>query len=180
MSRPYFEEYQSFRQTRWIWYVIIPFTIILLLPIGLGLYQQIFQGIPWGDKPMSDSSLILVLMLCLVSAGFAITLLLSVKLVTRVDVEGIHYRFFPQRSKWRIIRKEDVVQFEVRRNLNFFASGGIGYHKNIFRKTVSMTIQGGIHLWLKLYDGNQLIIGTQNPEALERSVKRLFSKEVND
>lgn len=177
MNKPYFEEFQSFRQTRWIWYILIIFTLLLVLPVLYGVYGQFAMGIPWGDKPMKDSELIVISMLSLAGFGLVTFVLLSVKLVTRIDQEGIHYRFVPQKSKWSRIHKDDIVEFEVRKNLNFFASGGVGYHKNFFRKTTSMTIRGSAHLWLRLRNNTKLIIGTQDPENLERSMRRLMLKE---
>jgi hypothetical protein len=52
----HFHEEQRFTQW-WLWVMLIG---ICLIPV-VGIYQQIFRGIPFGDKPMPDAGLFIFL-----------------------------------------------------------------------------------------------------------------------
>jgi len=55
-SAALFEEEQHFRQT-WLW--MLPMSLLLLLVFGFGLYQQLYLGKPFGNKPMSNDGLVI-------------------------------------------------------------------------------------------------------------------------
>ena len=100
-----FKEVQKFSQW-WIWVLIIGLGI---LPI-YGIYQQLYLGEPFGDKPMSDMGL--VLFAVLMSA--LIVLFLSVQLKTEITKYEIYFVFFPflkKRIKWIDIKQAKVVRY---------------------------------------------------------------------
>src|SRR5689334_7881789 len=105
MERPYFEESQWLRHTRWIWFILVPGILALLIPFLYGLYWQVLRGEPWGDKPLTDSGLIATSLVTVAGLVLVMFIILSVKLETRIDRDGIHYRFFPNKPKWNLIRK---------------------------------------------------------------------------
>jgi hypothetical protein len=140
------------------------------------LYWQLILGEPYGDRPMSDTGLIIFSFFVIASGSVATWVLLSMKLETYVDQEGVHYKFSPLRPQWKLIRKAAIAGYEVRRKRNFL-DGGIGYHKNFFRRTTNMAIRGGRHVRLLLDDSSKWLIGTQNPEDFERALKRLMTKD---
>jgi len=117
-------------------------------------------------------------LLTVAGLAFVMYIILSVRLEVRIDREGIHYKFFPNKPKWNLIRKVDILEVEVRKKRNIFTMGIVGFHKDIFKKTLSMTICGKSHLYLRLQTHQRVMIGTQSPEELERAVKRLLSNEV--
>lgn len=178
MERPYFEESQWLRQTRWIWFILVPGVLALLIPLLYGLYWQLAQGESWGNEPMSDAGLITISLLTVAGLVGVLFIILSVKLETRVDRAGIHYKFFPNKPKWNQIRKTDILEIEVRKKRNILTMGIVGFHKNIFKKTLSMTISGKSHLYLRLHTNQRVMIGTQHPEELERALKRFLSNEA--
>jgi hypothetical protein len=104
--------------------------------------------------------------------------LLSLKLETKIDNEGIHYKFFPIRRRWQLITKEQVAEFTVNKKFRLLA-GRIGYHQNRFQNMRSCKISGGKHLSLKLKSGEKLLLGTQNLEGMEWAMKKLmFQTEI--
>src|SRR5436190_18390581 len=123
MSRAYFEEVQSLRQNRWIWIVIITTILMTLLPLFDGIYWQIIKGEPWGEKPISNNGLIALFIFMIAISAFVTWILLSTKLETRINEEGLHYKFFPAKPKWVLVSKEEISSFEMRRQFNFFKSG---------------------------------------------------------
>ena len=177
MSGVLFQETQSFRETRWIWLIIIPFSVILCIPFMYGLYWQLVQGEPWGDKPMSDYALILTSSLTFVLMSVVIWIILSVKLEVSIDNKGVHYRFFPVRPRWILIPANDIDSYEINSKGNFFTTGGLGYHRNFFKKKQSMTIHGGAHMVLRLKNGQRILLGTLQPSELGRTMEKILKKE---
>lgn len=175
-TRPYFEEKQSLRQTQWIWFVVVVVIMSTLGPIFPMVYTQLIEGVPVGNQPMSDTGLIIFSIVMVATAAITTWMLLSLTLETYVDAEGIHYRLFPFKPKWKLVRKESIHRYEFRSKRGFL-DGKAGYHKNIFNKTTSLRIRGGRHVRL-LIDGDwKVLIGTQNPEEFERAMRRVMTKE---
>ncbi len=82
-----FKESKRFNQW-WIYALLI-----FLLGISVwAVYQQIILGIPFGNKPVSNTMLILT---TLAPFGFATLLFRILKLETEINEEGFRYRFFP-------------------------------------------------------------------------------------
>lgn len=175
-TRPYFEEKQSLRQTQWIWFVVVVVIMATVGPVLPMAYTQLIEGVPVGNQPMRDTGMIIFSIVMFATAALTSWLLLSLTLETFVDTEGIHYRLFPVRPKWRLVRKESIRGYEFRGKRGFL-DGKAGYHKNIFNKTTSLHISGGRHVRLQLDDDWKLLIGTQNPDEFERAMRRVMVKE---
>ena len=79
-----FAESQRFRQW-WVW-VFLAINGIFIY----GVVLQVFAGRQFGDNPMSDAGLVIVAVL-LILLSF---LVLSFRLDTRINKEGIYVRFF--------------------------------------------------------------------------------------
>lgn len=175
MKTAFFNEVQTLRQHSWIWLLLLGCVFAANLPIVVGLYSQVFQGVPWGNEPMPDEGLILVLILMLVISGFVIAVIYSTRLETRIDSTGIHYKFFPHQCKWQAIVPEEISGYKVRK-LGFFRSIILKKGKT-FSKTKNMVnLLGTTQLVVDLKTGKQIIIGTENPEGVEWAMKRLFHR----
>ncbi|MBL7856951.1 MAG: hypothetical protein JNM57_04620 [Cyclobacteriaceae bacterium] len=180
MSKVFFEETQYFRENRWIVWLVTIFSFCATLPFLYGLYWQLVQHEPWGDKPMTDNELIVTSLLVFLSMLLVMWIILSVKLEVKIDEQGVQYRFFPNRIRWKLIPKESIASYEIKTTRSIFASGGLGYQHNYFKKLKSMTIQGGAHLLLHLNNGQHILIGTQQHHELERTMKKLTEASEND
>ena len=179
MGRAYFEEVQLLRQTRWVWFILVPFSLLSLLPLMGGVYWQFIKGVPWGNEPMRDEGLVIFCCFILLTWSMTTWVLLTLRLEVYVDAEGIHYKFFPHKRRWNLIRKGDIASFEISRKRNFLEVGGFGHHRNLFSKTRSMVISGPLYIRLVLANQHKLLIGTQNPEGFERAIRRLMSTGLN-
>lgn len=160
MNTNSFNETQKFRQ----WWLVI----ILLLPTGLiayGVIQQLVFRMPFGDKPASDMLLVGIL-LFMILLDF---LLLSVRLETRIDYAGVHYRWRPLMSKDRSIPWENIQHAEVIR----YRFVGYGWRFS-FRYGRVYNVSGNEGLQLVLKNGSKLLIGTQQAEAV-REILRQFT-----
>lgn len=156
-----FEEKQKF--SNWI---LWPLTL-LLVPIGsficYGIYQQMILGEPFGDKPGSDLSLILVTILLLGLPLFFWTLYLK----TEMDHQRIQLHFFPFLR--REIQWSEVSNFEI---VQYGFVGGWGVRISSKYGTV-YNAQGNIGLALQLNNGKKVLIGTQKRAELERFLKNI-------
>ncbi len=107
----------------------------------------------------------------LFSIGFTY-LFYALKLITEVRDEGLYIRFFP--LSHRIILFEDIRSCEVRgyRPIKEFGGWGIRYG----RGGKAYNISGDRGVQLELSEGKPLLIGSQKPEELERSINKLRKK----
>lgn len=180
MNRRYFEEKQLFRENLWVWYIFAAFSMLLMIPLVYGMYQQLIMGEPWGDKPLSDNGLAIVFLFSLANGLLVMWILYSIRLEVYIDDEGIHYSFFPNSKAWKVITKNEIISYDVRHKRNLFEMGGIGYHRNRFKRTRSMTIRGPKHIRFILAGNNKMLIGTQKPEEFDRALKRLLSNHITE
>ena len=146
-----FTEKQRFNQL-WLW---IPLVLISLLPLW-GVVQQVIMDKPFGNNPMSNTGLIIFLIVMLMFLYFIGTL----ELRTQIDSESIRVRFWPFGSK--TIPWNDIESAEV---LNYGFVGGWGLRIGTKYGTVYNT-SGKMGLALKLKNGRKLCIGTQRPSEL--------------
>ncbi|MCG8331569.1 MAG: hypothetical protein MI974_28025 [Chitinophagales bacterium] len=152
-----FQEIQRFKQW-WLWYIIIT---VALIPVW-GIYQQIVLGKQFGNNPMSDTGLVVFLLLMLLFVAF----FRSIHLKTEIDKNGINILFFPFIKKyisWNEINSASVVQY------NF-----IGYGIRLSsRFGTAYNIAGNSGLAIELKNGNKYLIGTQKEEELKEILEHL-------
>ena len=162
-----FREVQQFRQP-WVW--------LMLALIGLGLgamfihgfYTQLYLGQPWGDRPMSDAGLALsALLSLLLTAGIAL-LMYSLKLVTRVDNDGVHIRFFPLSS--RRIPFNNILSCRARKYRPIREYGGWGIRFS--RRGRAYNVSGNEGVQLELAEGKPVLIGSRQAEVLAQAINR--------
>lgn len=156
--KPLFTESQRFNQW-WIWLIVIfacgvPFIIFV---------QQIILGKKVGDHPMSDTAVMLSLIIPLIF----IVLFYSMQLKTSITREALSFRFVPFVN--RTIPFTEIESFKV---INYGFVGGWGIRFTMKYGTV-YNIRGNKGLHIKLKNGKQLIIGTQKPEELEKIINQI-------
>ena len=88
-----FKEQQRFKQW-WLWLIILGIDGLLIY----GAVQQLIIGMPFGEQPMSNTGLILAVVLSLALTAFSF----SVRLDTRIDRTGLAVRFFPLHLKYKV------------------------------------------------------------------------------
>jgi hypothetical protein len=176
MRNAWFEEVQRFRDNRWIWAFLVFMTLTIFAPIGIGMHHQFVLGEPWGNEPMSDNGFITLLIFVFFAWGSALFILITMKLETRIDESGIHYRFFPLKPSWRVITPGEISAFTFEKKYKLFDSGRIGHHYNFFKNQRSFKIFGGKHIAITKAEGSRLLLGTQNLEAMEWAMKKLMQK----
>jgi len=162
-----FTEQQWLRQ-KWLW--ILMFGINLL--IFYGFIQQIVFDKPYGTQPTSDLGITLVLLLMTVTT----MLLLSIRLDTEVDKDGIKYRYFPFHLTTKAISWDDVSKAYIRKYNPIMEYGGWGIRWGTYGKGNAYNVAGNMGLQLVLKNGKKLLFGTQKADDLDRVIEQLGVK----
>lgn len=153
-----FREEQRFTQW-WLWLILLALAVIPLF----GIYEQIIHGRQFGDKPMSDSGLILFA----VFIFGLISLMFFMKLKTEVNASGIKMSFSPFVKKnisWTDIKSAKIVRYEfVGYGIRFGSSYGTVYNT-----------KGDMGLAIKTGSGQSFVIGTQKQDELHKLVQKYF------
>lgn len=141
--------------------------LILMIILGYGWVQQEVFGEPFGGTPVSSNGL---------SGGFLLILGLFLffrfnRFDTRIDEEGVHYKIFPFQWSYRTYAWENLNEAYLRNYDAINEYGGFGYRLGLFGKGRAFIFGGDYGLQLN-YQGRKILLGTQQPEALEAALKR--------
>jgi hypothetical protein len=161
-----FREVQRFRQP-WIWALILPTSLLLVLLFSYGMVTQLFLGHPWGDKPMSDTMLAIFGSFMILLGLGLLYLFFYMELVTEVRNDGLYVRFFP--FVRRTIPFDSIRRCEARtyRPIREYGGWGIRYGG----KGKAYNVSGNQGVQLELSDGEKLLIGSQRAEELARAIE---------
>ncbi len=150
-----FTETQKFKQW-WIWLLLVAINLLF----AYGLYQQVYLGKPFGSNPGSDVSLVIFS-----TVSLLLTLLfLLFRLDTRIDEQGVSYRFFPFQLKYKQKKWSEIKKAYIRKYKPILEYGGWGMRFGAYN------VSGNIGLQLELHGGDELLIGTRKPEEMEKAV----------
>jgi hypothetical protein len=167
MGHLFYEEEQRLSQVGWIWVAML---LLLLAPLAM---------IVSGNETPSQQEMTSILL----STAFAFIPMVGIiffsRLQFKIDGEGIHYKFFPAVIKWRVIPKSFIESFEVTEKRNLIEKLTFGYRRNRLNNCITMNISGSKFARLKLKDGRQLKIGSENPESMEQALRKLTSPDNN-
>lgn len=163
----YFSETQRFNQW-WIALILIGVNSIFLF----GVYWQVVAGHTFGDNPMSDTGILISTgILLLLTAGFY-----AMRMDTVVDRDGIAVRFVPFHMQYKRLAWSDLAKAEVRTYNAFGEYGGWGLRLGGRNAGNAYCVRGNKGLQLTLANGKKLLIGTQQPEAVEAAVRKAWPK----
>ncbi len=161
MSKILFKESQRFTQ-KWI---IILIAIPILISIW-GIIQQVLLDQPFGNNPAPDWVLWLTFFGPLVLIAFFFRLTLH----TRIDKNGIYYRFAPVHRKERWIKWSSVKDVHVRKYKPISEYGGWGFRTG--RSGKALNVSGNMGLQIEFNDGKRLLLGTKKPQEMARQLEK--------
>lgn len=150
-----FAETQKFG--KWIMVLII---IISLLPL-IGLIVQIGGETDFGNNPMSNEGLGVILIVNML----VLALFLTMKMETTIDQNHLNLIFFPFIKKsisWNEVKSAKVIDYGF--------VGGWGIRKGTKYGPV-YNMKGSKGLAIELKNGKRFLIGTQQGEKLEEYIK---------
>jgi hypothetical protein len=158
-----FSERQQFRQT----WLIIFFLVLNAFFVSVVVVQVVF-GHPVGNNPASDTMLIVMAALFLLLSGFMLTL----RLESRIDATGVHYRFFPLQRAMKTITWDRISEARVRAYSPLAEYGGWGIRVSLSGNGTAFNVSGNQGLQLTYDNGKKFLIGTQIPEELASAVEK--------
>lgn len=100
--------------------------------------------------------------------ALVMALIFNIKLETRIDEKGIHYKYFPF-IKWRLIEKSQIREAEVKSFNPLTDHGGWGIKGN--STTKAFTVMGDSGLLIDLGEKKKILIGTQKPRELSEFIE---------
>ncbi len=163
-----FEEVQRFRQPV-LWAFTIGCSLFVAGILAYGLYRQVIQGHPWGDRPMSDAGLIRA---ALIGCGLAAALPLfffHLKLIVRVTRGRLRVKFFPFVNQ--TIPLDRVARWEARVYHPVREYGGWGIRWG-GKRGWAYSVSGNLGVQLEFQDGKRLLIGSRRADDLVRALER--------
>ena len=93
------------------------------------------------------------------------------KLETTINEKGITYRFVPFHIKSRFKSWKEIKSATIRKYHPIREYGGWGYRIS-FTKRKALTTKGNKGIQLIFNDGNELLLGTQQPEKIMEFFKK--------
>jgi hypothetical protein len=167
-----FREVQQFRQ-RWIWYLLIPVSLLIIIPFVHGMYKQLIIGQQWGTKPLPDTALLIVALLFILLGVGILYIFYVLRLETEVRSDGLYVRFYPLTSK--TINFAEIVSCEARtyRPIKEYGGWGIRYG---WKGGKAYNVSGNRGVQLEFQNGKKLLIGSQRPEEFAQSIKERMSQ----
>ena len=178
MERNFFKEEQRFSNV-WLYvFIVIVFTIAIA-PTVIALYSQLVLGIPCGEDPSSNESLLVLLFVLLVMFVLILLLFNKMKLVTEVKNEGVFYKYPPFIIKFKVIRKEEIEKYEVRKYSPIREYSGWGIRYSWGKSGRAYNVKGNIGLQLYMVDGKKILFGTQRGDAIRRAMDKMMKEEFH-
>jgi len=163
-----FVEVQRFRQW-WIWLVLVVDLALMLVLFGYGMFQQLVQNQPWGDRPMSDNALVLVGSAAILFSLGLLSLFLVARLEITVGPEALSIRFRPFSA--RRIPYGDIASVEARTYRPLVEYGGWGIRWSLSRG-MAYNVSGKQGVLLQLSNGSRVLLGSRNAQSLADAIKQ--------
>ncbi len=161
-----FQEVQRFSQ-RWVWILLTLIMLALVAAFAYGLAKQLVFGAPWGDRPLSDSTLIIVGVAVTGFSGGMIYLFYSLRLITEVRKDGLYIRFHPLRGKVIPFQRIKSCVSRTYKPLSEYGGWGIKYGRGGW----AYNVLGNRGVQLVLDNDKRVLIGSQRAEELEEALK---------
>lgn len=175
MNRVYFKEEQKFQQG-WMWFVVLLLPLGMIILFGTGLFQQLHQGKPFGNNPLPNESLI-ILSLTTIAFSMGVFLLFTfTRMETKVVSRGIKIKYPPFISKEKLIPKEEIVSYKLRKYRSIKEYGGHGFKKR-GKSGIAYSVSGNMGIQLLLKNNKKLLIGTQRPQPLAAAMKKMMEND---
>lgn len=161
-----FVEEQKFKR----WIILSILTVPLIIGISLLFIKE--ENIPefnsedfWG------------LTITFLIVGIVLLMILSIRLQTKINEQGIYYQFFPIHLVRKFIPWQDISECYLLKYNSLTQYGGYGYRIGLFKnKGIAMNVGGEYGIQLVLKTGKKILIGTQNKNDAKRILITYKSK----
>lgn len=162
-----FREEQRFWRP-WLAVLFVP-AIFAACTLGFGVWQQIINGKPWGNRPMSDPLLVLVTLVTLLIPGVTLWLLYSMRLITIVDRAGIDLNLWPLRRRHISFAEIHSVVARDYSPISEYGGWGLRFGGS---KGWAYNVRGRRGVQLELSKGFPVLIGSQRADELAAAIQQ--------
>ncbi len=160
-----FTERQKFTQV-WLWLILVG---SLLVPMAITAYQVMAKGEHF------DAATYITAIALPVSILF---LMWSFRLDTKIDSEGVHYKFFPFHIKYKTIAWAEISKAYIRQYKPIVEYGGWGIKYGLGDKGKAINVKGNIGFQIELSTKKKVLIGTQEGEAIKAYLIELVKNKI--
>ncbi len=167
----HYREVQRFTQPL-LWLFILATLLFVLVTFGWALYQQLVLGQPWGNRPMSDTALILSSCGAIGISAAIVLLFVVLRLEVEVRDDGVYVAFRP--ISRRVFSFAEIRQCTARKYQPLRNYGGWGLRSN-FRSN-AYTVRGDEGVWLEFHDQKPILVGSQRAEELADVVNAVMER----
>ena len=157
--------YKEIQKSRQWWFM--GFIGILVAMTWYGAIRQLVFKIPFGSNPASNP---LMLGIWIVAGILFPFFLLSLRLETSIKRDGIYIRFIPFHFKPQKFLYSDISSYKSVTYNPIREYGGWGIRWGRTGKAYS--VSGNKGLLLEFTNGKKLLIGSVNPQELERKIPK--------
>ena len=159
-----FSESQKFKQW-WVWVILGSINFLFIF----GIYKQVMNGEQFGNKPMSDTGLVITAVTTMVLT----IAIINFRLDTIIKQDGIYVRFFPIHLKFKHYKWDRLSKLFVRQYSPIKEYGGWGVRLSLFGHGTAYNITGDKGLQLIFLDKKKLLIGTDKPDELTETLNKI-------
>ncbi len=138
----------------------------VIAPFGFGMWQQLVNGQPWGDKPMPDAALYVVGPVAILLSFLPFAALFA-RLLVEVRADGIRIELVRLRGP-HIIARDEVQGV----SLTHIGPFGWGESRTLGRLVYRMAGSEGVEL--ELAGGKKVVIGSERPRSLQDAVRSML------
>ena len=155
-----FNEVQRFDQ----WWLRLLLIVILAIAVSPLIMD-------WDTLKLSRFEIASVILSIFVILSLFLGFWYIFKLETTINEKGITYRFVPFHIKSRFKSWKEIKSATIRKYNPIREYGGWGYRIS-FTKRQALTTKGNRGIQLIFNDGNELLLGTQQPEKIAELFKQ--------
>ncbi|TFV94756.1 hypothetical protein E4S40_12160 [Algoriphagus kandeliae] len=154
MAHQVYKESQSYRGT-WLMYLLLMTEIPMLILVFI-----ILKTSKTDPNEIAFATAVIIGVV-----GLTFLLLMSIRLESRIDEVGIHYRYVPFINKWRTIPRSKIREIQVISYSPISDFGGWGIKGN--RTTKAYSIIGDKGMTIHTDEKKKIMIGTQKAGELK-------------
>ena len=172
-STVHYREVQRFTQP-WLWVFILATLLFVLVTFGWALYQQLVLGEPWGNRPMTNTGLVLSSCGAIGVSAAIVLLFVVLRLEVEVRDDGVHVAFRPLSR--RVFSFSDIRQCTARKYQPLRNYGGWGL-RSTFRSHAS-PVRGDSGVWFEFHGQKPVLVGSQRAEELADVVNAVMASRA--